>query len=101
MADSAGREVVQIDPDLMPLIPDFLAHRREDLDVMRTALVRGDFSALRVIGHNMRGCGAGYGFPAITDFGTAIEDAALGEDAPAIARCADELASYLDRIDVV
>jgi HPt (histidine-containing phosphotransfer) domain-containing protein len=95
------RIVVQIDPDLMPLIPDFLAHRREDVEVMERALAGGDFAAIRVVGHNMRGCGSGYGFPVITDLGTALEQAALHKDAPAVQKCVDDLASYLERVDVV
>jgi len=101
MADSGGRIVVQIDPDLMPLIPGFLAHRRQDMDVMRKAFADRDFAAIRVVGHNMRGCGAGYGFPAITDFGTLLEQAALGRDTAAIEKCMSDLTSYLDRVDVV
>ena len=101
MAGDGPRVVVQVDPDLMPLIPNFLAHRRDDVDAIRAALARSDYHAIRVVGHNLRGCGAGYGFVAITDFGTVIEQAALGGDAPAIGRHVDELATYLGRLDVV
>ena len=99
---SAGpRVVVQVDPDLMPLIPDFLAHRRDDVAAMRLALERGDYAMIRTAGHNMRGCGSGYGFDAITELGTALEQAALHTDAAAIRGSVDALSAYLDRVDVV
>ena len=101
MVESGSRIVVQVDPDVRPLVPNFLLHRREDVAAMTAALGRDDYHAIRVVGHNMRGCGSGYGFPAITDFGTVIEQAALAKDATAIRGYVDALSTYLDHVDVV
>jgi hypothetical protein len=35
-----------------------------------------DFQAVKTLGHGMKGAGGSYGFPAITDIGAALEDAA-------------------------
>jgi HPt (histidine-containing phosphotransfer) domain-containing protein len=99
--DPAPRHIVHIDPDLLPLIPDFLAHRRADVTAVRAALARADYDAIRVVGHNLRGCGAGYGFAAITDVGTDLERAAKSGDAGEMRRCVDALAAYLEHVEVV
>ena len=49
--------VVKADPLLQPLIPDYLKHRRFDLQRLADGLVRKDFAALRKTGHDMAGSG--------------------------------------------
>jgi hypothetical protein len=53
------------------------------------------------MGHGMKGSGGGYGFDAITNIGRKIEAAAKAGDAEAIRGGRDELALYLERIEVV
>ena len=101
MADGGQPHVVRVPPDLKEFVPDFLARRREDVQKLQQALTRGDYDAIRVAGHNMKGSGAGYGFDAITEFGGVLEQAAKNGDASAIRRCADELAAYLNGVEVV
>ena len=36
-----------------------------------------DFDAIRIIGHNMKGSGSGYGLDAITDIGDRLEQTAI------------------------
>ena len=50
-----NRIVVQVDPVLRDLVPVYLSNRREDIDVIKAALDRGDFGTISRIGHNMRG----------------------------------------------
>lgn len=93
--------VVRIDPLLADLIPGFLQNRREDVLTMRAALDEGDFESVRRLGHGMRGSGGGYGFQAITDIGLALEMAAERSDSAAAQKWLGELASYLDRVEVI
>lgn len=95
------RIVVHVDPDLEDLIPGFLANRRADVDGLQAALARGDFEAIRITGHSMKGAGGGYGFDAITDIGARIEQAALARDADAVRAGIEDLADYLVRVEVV
>ena len=101
MSDRRERLVVRPDPDLKPLIPTYLANRRRDVDEVRSALGRGDYETIRVIGHRMRGSGAGYGFEGLTDFGGVLETAAQTKDADAIRTCVHDVSSYLDRVEVI
>ena len=100
MSPADERIVVHVDEDLHDLIPEYLARRREEVTAMEKALARGDHDAIRVIGHKLKGSGAGYGFAPITTLGGELEVAAKAGDAGAIARSLAALADYLARVDV-
>lgn len=95
------RIVVRIDPDLEDLIPGFIENRRKDVSAILEALEKDDFQPIRSLGHSMKGAGGGYGFHAITDMGAALETAAKNKENDAIRRHANELSSYLDRVEIV
>ncbi len=101
MAEAAAPIVVQVDPDLKELIPEFLRRRHDDVAALRNAIALADWASIRRLGHRLRGTGGGYGFDAITDLGHHLEDAARAEDAPAVRKWTDDLASHLDRVVVV
>ncbi|MGH8595034.1 MAG: Hpt domain-containing protein [Gammaproteobacteria bacterium] len=91
--------VVRLDPDLRDLIPGFLANRQRDIATVRELVGTRDYAAIRIIGHSMKGAGGGYGFDPITDFGGAIETAALDRDGRKILETVTALADYLARIE--
>jgi len=57
-------------------VPRYLASRAADLQEIQTALAADDFDKICRIGHNMKGSGSSFGFPAISAAGHAIEEAA-------------------------
>lgn len=94
-----ARLSVEVAGELRDLIPRFLANRRAEVDALRAAVARGDPEAARRIGHTLKGVGGGYGFDEITRLGAAIETAArAGGDG--LRALADELAEYLDRVEI-
>jgi response regulator RpfG family c-di-GMP phosphodiesterase len=104
LAESEGSRTrpifVHADPKFADLIPGFLEHRRQNVIVMQDALDRGDFETVAMLGHGMRGAGGSYGFPAITDIGAALEQAATDIDREASRKWVAELSSYLDRVEI-
>ncbi len=97
----SGKIRVNIDADLEPIIPRFFELRRDDIQTIVESLKKGDFDTIRRLGHSMKGSGGGYGFDRITDLGRAMEEAALGKDVNRITHLKDELAAYLDNVEVV
>jgi len=93
--------IVHVDPEIADLIPGFLENRRKDIKAMDEALRQGDFEAIQVLGHSMKGAGGSYGFDAVTDIGKSLEQAAKDKDAEGIQRSVQELSAYLDRVEVV
>lgn len=96
----AGTQIVEVDSELADLIPKFLANRNKDLEDIGRALANGDFAQLRIIGHNMKGVGGGYGFDTITDFGIHIESAAKRGDKAAIEGYLERYRVYLSQLEV-
>ena len=92
--------VVQIDLDLEDIVPVFLENRQEDVTEIRDALNRGDFETVRILGHSMKGAGGGYGFDTVTDMGASLENAAIAEDRAEIEFTVNQLATYLECIEV-
>lgn len=96
-----SRIAVTIDSGLKELVAGYLKNRRHDVETLRTSLHKGDFETLRILGHSMKGSGGGYGFDRITELGAALEQAAKGRDAAALAALTAELSDYLARLEVV
>jgi HPt (histidine-containing phosphotransfer) domain-containing protein len=68
---------------------------------MRDALDRCDLKTIASLGHSMRGAGGMFGFPAITEFCAALEQAAENADTNESRRWIVELAQYLDHVDII
>lgn len=62
------------------LVPVYLASKPKQIEDARASLAQNDFDPVRRFGHNLRGTGAGYGFPRIEEIGAALEHAASEED---------------------
>ncbi len=96
-----GRFVAHVDSDLKELIPGFLDNRRQDARAIIGGVEQKDFEIIRVLGHDMKGSGGGYGFDAITDIGRSLEQAAKDENSTEILKLAKELVTYLERVEIV
>ena len=96
-----GRIFARVDSDLTELIPGFMENRRQDVRAIVEGVERKDFEVIRVLGHDMKGSGGGYGFDTITDLGRCLEKAARGENPTEILKLARELANYLERVEIL
>jgi CheY-like chemotaxis protein/HPt (histidine-containing phosphotransfer) domain-containing protein len=97
---TAGRVTVRVDPGIADLVPAFLQSRRKDTGAISAALELGDFENVRVLGHNMKGSGGGFGFARISEIGASLEDAAVRKGAGEIRMQCAALVQYLDRVHV-
>jgi signal transduction histidine kinase/CheY-like chemotaxis protein len=93
--------LVRVVASLAELVPGFLEGRRRDIDAIAAALERSDYNDVRILGHNMKGSGAGYGFNRITEIGASLEQAAGRRVPEEIRARSAELARYLNRLHVV
>ncbi len=78
--------------------PAYLENCRLNVIDMLSALDCGDFEAVIILGHNLRGSGGGFGFQTITDIGAGLEQAADLSDSAVSRRWVSELSSYLDHL---
>ncbi|MFT5175976.1 MAG: HPt (histidine-containing phosphotransfer) domain-containing protein [Gammaproteobacteria bacterium] len=91
---------VTVESDLEDLIPNFMQRRHDDVAQLREAIAAADLEVLRVIGHSMKGTGGGYGFHAISEIGSAIEQAVKDNSLQAAQTAVDRLVNYLARVKV-
>jgi HPt (histidine-containing phosphotransfer) domain-containing protein len=91
---------VEVSRDLEPLMPRFLDRRHKEIDTFRAQLAAGNFEALRIGGHSLKGSGGGYGFVELSRIGAAIETAAKAANVPVIETALREYADYLARVEV-
>jgi histidine phosphotransfer protein HptB len=89
-----------VDADLADIIPGYLDNRRREVRLMREAVAAAENEIIRVTGHSMKGSGGGYGFDAITEFGSLMEQAAKQGNAEAILEAITKLEGYLERLEV-
>ena len=87
---------IDIPQGLEDLAPKYLENRQSEIVLLRELLEKADFEKLQRLSHNLKGTGAGYGFPDISKLGGDIESAAKDCDAIAIAGHLAALANYLE-----
>jgi HPt (histidine-containing phosphotransfer) domain-containing protein len=92
---------VEISKDLEVLMPRYMDRRHKEVESFRAQLAAGDFEALRIGGHSLKGSGGGYGFPLLTQIGARIETAAKAQDAASIEAALVEYKDYIGRVDIV
>jgi len=93
--------IVEVEPELYELTVNFAAHKLEDVKTILSATERGDFDALRALGHTLKGEGVGFGMDRISEIGAALEQAGKAKDAAAAQKLAHSMKDYLERAKVV
>jgi CheY-like chemotaxis protein len=99
--DRYEKRVVRVDEELAPLLPRFLQRKRDDIVAIRDHLEQKDYETVRVLGHNIKGEGGGYGLEALTQIGSSIEEAARVKDSAQLQALVEALATYLNEVEVV
>jgi PAS domain S-box-containing protein len=83
------------------LVPKYLENVRRGIHEILASSDSKDYNIARRLGHQLKGSGAGYGFPEITRTGAAVELAAKASDQDEIRSQILALATYLDRVEIV
>jgi HPt (histidine-containing phosphotransfer) domain-containing protein len=96
-----ARVTVEVDPDLIDLIPDFLTRKRADLEALKNALESSDFDTIAALGHKIKGEGGSFGFDAMTEIGATLEVSGKKGDSHSARQMVADLSAYLEKIEVV
>lgn len=81
------------------MIPQFLAEKRREVDVISMAAETGDFETVQMLALRLKGEGANFGFREITDLGGEMAAAATNRDPKKLRKLADSLANHLDKLE--
>jgi len=83
---------------LKAMVPQFIAEKRREVDVISLAADTGDFDTVRMLALRLKGEGANFGFSEITSIGGELAQAAANRDPRKLRRLADNLAGHLEKI---
>jgi CheY-like chemotaxis protein/HPt (histidine-containing phosphotransfer) domain-containing protein len=100
MAEPLAPIRIEMPPGLESIVPPYLARRRKEVTEMAALLAASDFARLAILGHDLKGSAAGYGFPELTRLGAALEQFAKANDTQALGMGMTELRSYLSRVQL-
>ena len=92
--------MVEIEQELMPVVPEYLDGRRRDCAEIGHLLASGDMGRIQTLGHRMKGSGGSFGFDEISEIGEAVESAAQIADAEGIRSAVGRLERYLATVCV-
>jgi diguanylate cyclase (GGDEF)-like protein len=93
--------VVSADPYMAQHIPRFLENRRSEIARLRDGVRNGQLESVRAFGSTLKGSGVTFGFETLTLLGARLEHAASRGDRAGLLLIFDELAWYLEHVQVV
>ena len=91
---------IQLDKSILPLIPDYLENRKEDIQRIKFALEKLNFNVIEDLGHKMKGSGKCYGFEKISMLGHRIEAFAKQKKAGEIEESVGQMQDYLSNLQL-
>ena len=100
-AGIAASPLILADSKKAARVAGFLDNCRANVLLIEIAISLADFEQIEYLAHGMRGAGGMFGFPAITDFGGFLEDAAAMRDTDLLRSWVGQFSTYLDGPDGV
>jgi HPt (histidine-containing phosphotransfer) domain-containing protein len=88
------------DPEIAPLVPQFIEHRKAEVVMYREAMADGELARIQASAHKMKGTGRGYGLDVISRIGGELEVAAHEKDVSRMTELINELDAYLQRVRI-
>ncbi len=95
-----GDRETRLREKIKKMAPGYLEDRERDLARTSTLMETGNFPEVRVIGHNMKGTGASFGFPEISHLGASLEAAADCGEPEAVRRTLHELSCLMANLRI-
>lgn len=69
------RSQFEDDPDMLEIVCEFAAEFPAKITAMEACLSEDDLDHLKLMAHQLKGAGGGYGFPQITEAAASLEQA--------------------------
>ncbi len=91
-------EVVLVDGELLAIIPQFFQNIRDEIEELREEGSGQNMTDLAIFGHSLKGTGAAYGFPCLTDLGKELETVAKAGDFHGASERLEAIISYTETV---
>ena len=86
------------DEDVRELLPGYIANRRKEIHVLRGYLEAHDYKNLSRIGHNLKGSGAAYGIPKLSEYGATLERHAKNKNLDGMTSATLLISEYVQKL---
>lgn len=96
--ETLSKAAEELDPAIRALLPNYIRRRQSDLEAISQLMKSEDYAEVARLAHNMKGSGAAYGYPRITELGTAVEQAVHSNDVENLTRLVEELDAYVQQM---
>jgi HPt (histidine-containing phosphotransfer) domain-containing protein len=90
----------EIDPDLLPIIPDFIFNTVKDFNSFEGFIEKKDYEGMRKICHTILGTAVSYGFEELDEIVTKVQKAAVEQDEAALATHFEVFKNYIQFLKV-
>jgi PAS domain S-box-containing protein len=94
-------EIVRVDPEVAPIVPQFLEHCGLDMGRLRAAHAAQDWIMAARVGHGMKGAALTMGFDRVAELSNEIVDASHAGAGDRIGTAIEALDQHLRRVSVV
>lgn len=92
---------IQVDPELASIMPQYMKIRTQELGELNAAIAANESETVRILGHRLKGTGASYGFPELSEMGAQVEDAGQSRNMDVASMLAERIGNYLQRVELV
>jgi len=92
--------LVREDASFAEIVVQFVEGLQERITTMEKAMASSDYDSLRMAAHQLKGSGAGYGYPILTEKSAKLEQAAKDQNNEECRTLVDEIRKLNSRIKV-
>ena len=90
---------IEIDPDIMPLVGNFVEARKQDLNEIERLSAERNFTKIAKICHKIKGFARPYGFPTLETLSKDLELACRMDRGDDVAEIVSKMQGYLERFN--
>ena len=98
---SSRQNLVEVDEMLKDLIPDFMARRFQEFELMEDLASRRDYEALANYGHKLKGSSLNYGFRYLGGLASQLELAAHSQNLDLVHQLVQEIQNHVRQVRIV
>lgn len=94
-------KTVNVEAELMHMLPRFLEARRENIHDLKLALSQHNWQKISDVGHIMAGICGSFGFDELGELGREIEQLALQQQEAAIQERVQQMEQHLAEVKII
>lgn len=94
------KNVVHIEPDLQELVPGYLKHRQEEIELLLNLLSKKDWDGLGRIAHKLKGNAGGYGFEGLGKIAEILEAGVKNQSEIEVKTAIQDIRDYLSNLEI-